>query len=88
MAILLLPLPCLQSAALARRAKMAHQGSQLDRAVAGAKFYVKDNNFPAIIEKLVLPLLQPRKIALIARQERRFGAGTARAVRGRKGDIR
>jgi hypothetical protein len=77
--ILLFPLPCLQSAALARRAKMAHQGSHLMRAPARAKFYVKANNFLAIIEKLPLPLLQRRKIALIARQERRCGADFARS---------
>jgi hypothetical protein len=88
MAILLLPLPCLQSAPLARRANLAHQRSQLERAAFGAKFYIKANNFLAIIEKLVLPLLQRRKIALIAPQERRFSAGTARRPRGRKGDIR
>jgi hypothetical protein len=67
---------------------MAHQGSQLERAAFEAKFYIKANNFLAIIEKLVLPLLQRRKIALIARRGQRFGAGTACTARGRKGDIR
>jgi hypothetical protein len=67
---------------------MGHQRSQLERAGFGAKFYIKANNFLAIIEKLVLPLLQRRKIALIAPEERCFGAGTVCKPRGRKGDIR